>query len=229
MVMMTDRVSELLAAIDLARALDAGVRTAQDAFHEHLRVEEEKTETRIKAALAGAGDFTVFELTYAERARCRCGAGMAYPEGIGSHGAWYCSAILVGQADREANHEAALPFAFYEIRSESQPEAGTTRPAGTHVETIPNLTCLKCCSQWQGPRHLARAPNREVQKSIVCPKCDERYILPGGSSNGFITSRWHSIVVSDDDPEACSPEMPVISVDRAVDQKLAKPAASENA
>lgn len=78
-------------------------------------------------------------LVYAAHARCPCGAGMAYDpigEDKGSpfvgplSGYWDCSAILLGAADTAVKHEARLPFAFYEIKSELQPSANgaTTRP-----------------------------------------------------------------------------------------------------
>jgi hypothetical protein len=51
------------------------------------------------------------------------------------HGYWDCSAILTGEAipvgqPGAVKHEARLPFAFYEIKSENQPSArgATTRP-----------------------------------------------------------------------------------------------------
>ena len=75
-------------------------------------------------------------LVYAASARCPCGAGLAYdPAGESGrpHGYWECSAILLGTADKAVKHEAQLPFAFYEIKSERQPSAhgATTRPAAT--------------------------------------------------------------------------------------------------
>lgn len=71
-------------------------------------------------------------LVYAAYARCPCGAGMAYDPAAdeGVHGHWDCSAIILGTADQAVKHEAKLPFAFYEIKSENQPSANgaTTRP-----------------------------------------------------------------------------------------------------
>jgi hypothetical protein len=78
-------------------------------------------------------------LIYAAYARCPCGAGMAYDpaaeSGATIHGYWDCSAILLGKADDKVKHEARLPFAFYEIKSENQPSANgaTTRPKPAHV------------------------------------------------------------------------------------------------
>jgi hypothetical protein len=83
------------------------------------------------------------ELRYAARARCQCGAGLAYaPADPGSPdsvfkgpSAWDCSDILTGRAVPSGQpgakmHDGPAPFAFYEIRSEDQPSADgeTTRP-----------------------------------------------------------------------------------------------------
>lgn len=75
--------------------------------------------------------FADADLTYAATARCRCGAGFAYPNNSGMHGRWDCSAILKGAAAHGTEHDGALPFAFYSVKSEQQPSAGgvTTRPA----------------------------------------------------------------------------------------------------
>lgn len=83
------------------------------------------------------------ELRYAATARCACGAGLAYAptdtgEGTPFKGpsAWDCSDILTGRAIESGEpgaktHDEAAPFAFYEIKDESQPSArgATTRPA----------------------------------------------------------------------------------------------------
>lgn len=100
------------------------------------------------------------DLNYAEKARCMCGAGMAYVERLARDDhrmrSWFCSAILRGEVtvakqadtcakqadtcrapllegrsvDENENEHRSYPFAFYEIRSEKQPGAGTTRPEG---------------------------------------------------------------------------------------------------
>lgn len=74
------------------------------------------------------------DLVYAARARCLCGAGMAYPRGASPFHYWDCSDILTGRAAPRGQagatkHEAQLPFAYYEILSEGQPSArgATTR------------------------------------------------------------------------------------------------------
>lgn len=75
--------------------------------------------------------YAASELIFAAFSRCPCGAGLAYPEGIGPHGSWDCSAILMGTASKE-EHTDRLPFTFYEVKSERQPSANgaTTRPKG---------------------------------------------------------------------------------------------------
>lgn len=89
-----------------------------------------KISERVKSARKGLGDFKSEELIFAALSRCPCGAGLAYPKDIGINGAWNCSAILMGIADTKTLHEDALPFAFYEVKSELQPSANgaTTRP-----------------------------------------------------------------------------------------------------
>lgn len=83
------------------------------------------------------------DLTYAAYARCKCGAGMAYPKNTGPAGFWACSellklgekgSILFGknplQSEAEGlDHSLALPFTFFEVKSEKQPSANgaTTR------------------------------------------------------------------------------------------------------
>lgn len=75
------------------------------------------------------------DLIYAAYVRCPCGAGMAYVHDREKRAAtvgdvWECSAILRGTAALDVKHEAQLPFAFWEIKSERQPSVGgaTTRP-----------------------------------------------------------------------------------------------------
>jgi len=94
----------------------------------YLKTEEE-VDAKIKRCHQLKDQFNEDELLFAAYVRCPCGAGMAYPKGIGGFGAWDCSAILLGKADKDKTHEATLPFAFYNIKSEGQPSANgaTTR------------------------------------------------------------------------------------------------------
>ena len=75
--------------------------------------------------------YTDVELTYSATARCRCGAGLAYPSDRGAREreSWVCSRVLRDGAP-EGEHDS-YPFAFYEAKSERTPSANgaTTRPA----------------------------------------------------------------------------------------------------
>lgn len=126
--MNNDRTDEELRAV-----MDAG-KLAEQELGRRLAVKSEQAEQRIKRVLAGdnTAAFNASELRFAAFERCNCGAGMAYPVDIGIHGAWHCSAILRGNASRDAKHTSSMPFAFYEIKSEDTPSANgaTTREVG---------------------------------------------------------------------------------------------------
>lgn len=192
------KLDAFLIELDKAEAKDFGQRAALDRFHEAARIEAEETERRLKQADSGAGDFTVYELLFSAGFRCVCGAGMAYPDGIGMHGAWYCSAILLGQAAPETEHTPAHPFSFYSVKSEGQPSirGATTRPTGTHLETEPTYTCHNCGNAGKLPRYRADLQERPG-KEIVCSQCGTRYLNEDGSSNPKIKTRWFHIVVDD--------------------------------
>jgi hypothetical protein len=76
------------------------------------------------------------DLTYAAYSRCPCGAGLAYPDDASPfEGYWDCSDILTDRAktkqeEGSVTHTGKLPFIFYEVLSENQPNAkgATTRP-----------------------------------------------------------------------------------------------------
>jgi hypothetical protein len=71
------------------------------------------------------------DLEWAAVARCVCGAGLTYPKFIGDpQGSWICSAVLLGTAAAESEHDQAKPFSFWSIKSDVQPSANgaTTRP-----------------------------------------------------------------------------------------------------
>lgn len=94
-----------------------------------------ETEKAVDLKIEKGEPFTDAELVYASTARCLCGAGMAYPKGIGARGSWDCSAILKGEAIQQGQpnsvqHEGKMPFTFWEVKSEIQPSANgmTTRP-----------------------------------------------------------------------------------------------------
>lgn len=191
------KLNTFLVELDKAEANDSGQRAASDRFHEAARIEAESVSARLVFAEAGAGDFTVFELTFAAGARCVCGAGMAYPDDISPYsGAWYCSNILLGRATPGTEHSPAYPFSFYSVKSEGQPSAAgaTTRPAGTHVETEPTYACHDCGSAGTWPRYRT---DEQRPKDLACTKCGARYQNEDGSSNSKIHTRWFHVVVDD--------------------------------
>jgi len=64
--------------------------------------------------------FTDDELAYSATTLCPCGHGLAYPKACGIHYHWDCSAILKGIANRTIEHTSQLPFAYYDIKGESE-------------------------------------------------------------------------------------------------------------
>lgn len=118
------------------KALEDRIAPKREKLREIRALEEAEVGARVSAAKVLKAKFSLDELVFAAGARCACGAGYAYPKGIGAmHGAWTCSDILLGRAkpssDPEAKtHDSDLPFAFYEVKSENQPSAQgqTTRP-----------------------------------------------------------------------------------------------------
>lgn len=116
---------------ELKEIISAG-RSASEELNSRYRARAEATEARINSVMVGDNEiaFNDDELIYAAGQRCSCGAGYAYPTNIGPRGSWHCSRILKGQAEPGSRHDGALPFTFWEIRSENQPSANgqTTRP-----------------------------------------------------------------------------------------------------
>lgn len=110
------------------------LKSQLEPLEKELRVfyeqEAHEVNDRLELALKKQAKFNADELIFAAHSRCNCGAGWAYPKNIGMHGAWHCSSILLGTAEKGSLHDAPLPFSFYEIKSENQPSAkgATTRP-----------------------------------------------------------------------------------------------------
>lgn len=89
---------------------------------------------RFRAKRRGMGKYRDCDLVYAAGARCRCGAGLAYPHDVSLWGEWACSACLKGEVPVSQDHDA-YPFACYDIKSDHQPSAygRTTRPGVKRV------------------------------------------------------------------------------------------------
>lgn len=109
--------------------IEESLKPLKQKLREIYHEEEFICEQRIKKAQKGEGDFNDDELIFAAYTNCPCGHGMSYPKTVGIKGSWYCSAILMGIADKDVLHEPALPFSFYDIKSEDQPSSNgaTTR------------------------------------------------------------------------------------------------------
>lgn len=108
-------------------------------YNEICRAEADIIAKRIDNAYKSKGDFTADELIFAAYSRCKCGAGMAYPENIGAYGEWSCSDILMGNIDdlSTSMEHTCLPFMYYDVKSENQPSAhgNTTRPENKQTNT----------------------------------------------------------------------------------------------
>lgn len=73
------------------------------------------------------------QLLYSQRVRCKCGAGLAYfdrwptfLDGPAETHSWMCADVLTGKIQDSDQHDC-LPFMFYEVRSENQPDRGGAR------------------------------------------------------------------------------------------------------
>jgi len=110
--------------------LEAKIKPLREELDGLYKSQAEATGHRIIMAKGGHGNFSEEELVYAATARCECGAGMAYPTDIDPNGAWYCSDILKGVADKTKVHSRPMAFYMYEVKSEHQSsaEGKTTRP-----------------------------------------------------------------------------------------------------
>lgn len=117
--------------------------------------------------------FTDKDLLYAATARCRCGAGLAYPF---NHDlamqlrAWVCSAVLKGDGvateqtiaalhgDSPPGDHDALDWATWKVREETSINnhgGHTTRPPGTVARTVGKAKCPKCQHEWQSEPYSA--------------------------------------------------------------------------
>lgn len=132
--------------------------------------------------------YTDSELLYAATARCRCGAGLAYPldhDAAFKVGAWQCSGVLRGDVRGEAEHgkHDSYPWAFYKIREETSINnhgGASTRPPGTVAKTVGKATCPKCRHKWESEPYVAGTVSHHWF-SGACPGCG--YAVGGGASH----------------------------------------------
>lgn len=110
------------------------IRPLEKELNSILNDEQRNVEEKIIRCDQLKDKFTEDELVFAATARCNCGAGLAYPKGVGIHSYWLCSDILLGIAipngqEGCAVHDSGYHFSFYDIKSDQQPsaEGRTTR------------------------------------------------------------------------------------------------------
>lgn len=109
-----------------ARTKRDAAEVVMDAFHKQ---EADSANARWERFNKRNEYYVDAELRYSATARCdKCGAGMAYPLECPTNHQWTCSNVLKGIGTDKGH--TALPFAFYEVKSEDQPSANgaTTRP-----------------------------------------------------------------------------------------------------
>lgn len=141
------------------------------------------------------------ELLYSATARCRCGAGVAYPldhQRALQMGAWVCSAVL--KEDVDVGQHDSFPWAFFKIREETSINNRTgcsTRPPGTVARTIGRASCPKCHHVWESPPYSACNLNQHWQCG-ACPRCGHST----GSEHGWhpdkseaIDTRYRDVVI----------------------------------
>ena len=111
------------------QVLENQIKPLKEELNNLWKEQAKNVEERIEKCYTHSDKFEPKELRYAAVARCVCGAGFAYPKNSGMDGCWHCSAILTGVAEKGTTHDSALPFRFYEVKSEDQPsaEGRTTR------------------------------------------------------------------------------------------------------
>lgn len=145
--------------------------------------------------------YTDLELLYATTARCRCGAGLAYPmlaEDALKLSAWVCSGVLRGDAD-SSQHES-FPFAFYKVREETSINnrgGATTRPKGTVCRTVGYATCPKCNWKWKSEPYDSCGKSHHWY-SGPCPECGYAVGAAGSYSSKdgpAIEMRYKDVVI----------------------------------
>jgi hypothetical protein len=186
---------------DELRAAMLAAETKKREFDDEFARRHIAREKEIRRRIEAHERFEPTELLFAAVARCRCGAGLAYPIGVGPHGAWECSrALLEGVVDGE--HDA-LPFAFYSVREEGSIRASkgsTTRPPGTRHMTVGTATCPRCATSWKSKPYDASGENHHWF-SGPCPSCC--YAVGAGGSYSSkdgppISTRYGHVITKGD-------------------------------
>lgn len=143
------------------------------------------------------------ELMYSATARCKCGAGLAYPmdhDAAWKIGAWVCSHALKNEDANPEEHQS-FPWSFYKVREETSvfnSGGHTTRPPGTVAKTVGKAKCPKCKHEWQSDPYSAwEGPGH--WRPGDCPGCG--YGVGGHgmhcSSDGpSIDSRYPDVVLA---------------------------------
>ena len=153
-------------------------------------------------------NFTDMELLYSATARCRCGAGLAYPLETAHAmklGAWACSAVLTGAVsgpDEKGKH-IAYPWSMYKIREETSVNnvgAHSTRPPGSVARTVCKAKCPRCGRAWSSEPYNAAELGRNAATG-PCPSCG--YSVGAGHSHNSadgapIDARFPHVVLADD-------------------------------
>lgn len=169
--------------------------------------------------------YDVTELIYSAGQRCLCGAGVAYPldhTEARQIQAWVCSRLLTGDAslpydsrpraprdgigpaistDTSGQEHSAYPWWCYEGLSEAQPsaEGRTTRPPGSHLETVPHCTCRACGHTWEAVQRLPYGPHHHLVSGLDCPRCGETYEGVRTDERHGVDTRWRYVVVRDEE------------------------------
>lgn len=131
------------------------------------------------------------DLIYSATARCKCGAGLAYPTNHDEAfkiAAWVCSFALKN-ADASPEDHQSFPWFMYKVREETSVNNGgghTTRPPGTVAKTVGKASCPKCRHKWESQPYSAwERPGH--WRPGDCPGCG--YAVGG-----------HGVYCSDDGP-----------------------------
>lgn len=148
--------------------------------------------------------YTDLELLYAATARCRCGAGVAYPldhDDAARRAAWMCSSVLKG-TEEPSQHEE-FPFAFWKIREETSINnrcGATTRPGGTLARTVGRATCGQCGHERESEPYSACGAGHHWFPG-ACPQCGNdagaNGVWSSADTRPRVETRYRDVVLTD--------------------------------